>query len=93
MKYRRNEVTSIELFEGTAQYNSTHFSALYDIKPITFTKSYIVQKTFDSMQITLTEKGITSKDIIVACQFGILIEIPWILIDPRRPVKMTELDR
>ena len=76
LKYRRNEVTSIELFEGTSQYNSTHFSALNDIKPITFTKSYIVQKTFDAMQITLTEKGITTKDIIVACQFGVLIEIP-----------------
>jgi hypothetical protein len=93
IKYRRNEVASVELFEGNTQHNSTHFSALNNIKPLTFTKSYIVQKKFDSMQITVTEKGITTKDVIVACQFGVLIEIPWILIDPRRPVKMTELDR
>ncbi len=45
------------------------------------------------MQITLTEKGISTKDVIVACQFGVLIEIPWVLIDSRRPVKMTEVDR
>ena len=54
----------MELFEGSNQYNSTHFSSLDDIKPIFYSKSYIVQKAFDSMQVTLTEKGITTKDII-----------------------------
>jgi hypothetical protein len=29
----------------------------------------------------------------VACQYGVIIEIPWILIDPRRPVKMTDVER
>lgn len=73
-----------------------------------------MQKAFDSMQVTLTEKGISTKDIIgtnlvaniyikpilssfflilVACQTGVIMEIPWILIDPRRPVKMTEVER
>jgi len=93
IKYRRFEVTSVELFEGSNQFNSTHFSSLDDIKPIFYSKSYIVQKAFDSMQVTLTEKGITTKDIIVACQSGIIIEIPWVLIEPRRPVKMTEVER
>lgn len=57
-------MTSVELFEGSSQFNSTHFSSLDDIKPIVFSKSYIVQKSFDSVQVTLTEKGITTKDII-----------------------------
>jgi hypothetical protein len=57
-------VTSIELFEGATQFNSTHFSSFDDIKPVVYTKSYIVQKSFDSMQVTLTEKGISTKDII-----------------------------
>ena len=64
IKYRRFEVTSVELFEGSSQFNTTHFSSLDDIKPIVFSKSYIVQKAFDSMQVTLTEKGISTKDII-----------------------------
>jgi hypothetical protein len=86
-------VSSVELFEGSTQFNSTHFSSLDDIKPLVYHKSYIVQKSFEAMQITQTEKGISTKDIIVACPSGIIIEIPWILIDPRRPLKMTEVER
>lgn len=93
MKYRRFEVTSIELFEGGSQFNSSHFSSLDDIKPVVFTKSYIVLKSFDAMQITQTEKGISTKDVIVACPSGMIVEIPWLLVDPRRPLKMTEMER
>jgi hypothetical protein len=63
------------------------------VRPLVFSKSYITQRSFDAMQITLTEKGISAKDVIVACQYGVLVEIPWVLIDSRRPVKMTEVDR
>ena len=31
--------------------------------------------------------------ILVATSFGTIIEIPWILIDARRPFEMTEIDR
>lgn len=86
-------MTSVELFEGDTQFNSTHFSSLDDIKPLVYTKSYIVQKSFEAMQITQTEKGISTKDIIVACPSGVIIEIPWIVVDPRRPLKMTDVDR
>ena len=72
LKFRRNEVTSIELFEGTNQYNSTHFSSFDAIKPVIVSKSYIIQKSFDSMQLTLTEKGITTKDIIGSFILSIL---------------------
>lgn len=93
IKYRRFEVTSVEIFEGSSQFNSTTFSSLDDIKPVFYSKSYVVQRAFNSMQVTLTEKGITTKDVIVACQSGVIIEIPWILIDPRRPIKMTEVEK
>ncbi len=29
----------------------------------------------------------------VACPFGTIIEIPWILIDARRPQELTEVER
>lgn len=93
IKNRRFEVTSVELFEGSQQFNSTRFSSLDDIRPIVFSKSYVVQKAFNAMQVTLTEKGITTKNVVVACQSGIIIDIPWILIDPRRPLKMTEVEK
>jgi hypothetical protein len=64
LKFRRHEVTSIELFEGSTQYNATHFSSFDAIRPVVYTKTYIVQKSFDAMQLTVTEKGITTKDII-----------------------------
>jgi ER membrane protein complex subunit 1 len=86
-------VTSFELFEGSTQFNTTHFSSLDNVKPIVYSKHYIVQKAFDAMQVTLTEKGITTKDIIVASQFGVIYEIPWILIDSRRPIKITDVER
>lgn len=86
-------MTSVELFEGSTQFNATHFSSFDDIKPVVYSKSYIAQKSFNAMQITQTEKGISTKDIIVACPSGIIIDIPWILIDPRRPLKMTDVER
>lgn len=93
MKNRRYEVTSVELFEGSKQFNSTSFSSFDDIKPIFYSKSYVVQKAFSSIQVTQTEKGITTKDVIVACQSGVILDIPWVLIDPRRPMKMTEVEK
>lgn len=86
-------MTTIELFEGSTQFNASHFSSLDDIKPVVYSKSYIVLKSFDAIQITQTEKGISTKDIIVATPSGMIIEIPWLLLDPRRPLKMTEVER
>jgi len=64
IKNRRFEVTSVELFEGSQQFNSSRFSSLDDIRPIVFSKSYVVQKAFNAMQVTLTEKGITTKNVV-----------------------------
>lgn len=86
-------MTSVELFEGSVQSNSTHFSSLEDVKPINFTKSFIANRGFDAMQLTITEKGISNKDVIVAGQFGLIIEIPSIFFDARRPLIMTEVHR
>jgi hypothetical protein len=93
IKNRRYEVTSVELFEGSQRFNATSFSSFDDIKPIFYSKSYVVQKAFSSMQVTLTERGIATKDVIVACKSGVIIDIPWVLIDPRRPMKMTEVEK
>ena len=37
------------------------------------------------MRETITEKGIASKHIMVALANGGILELPWVMVDPRRP--------
>ncbi|CAG2066393.1 unnamed protein product, partial [Timema podura] len=41
------------------------------------------------MKETITEKGITSKHILVALSTGGVVELPWVFLDPRRPFTLT----
>lgn len=102
---------SSSLFEGASQYNYSTFSSFDPIEPIVQSKAYILPYGVNALQVTITEKGITSRDIIskskqfrksisffvlclsVATPNGMLIEIPWILFDPRRPIDITPMDR
>ncbi|CAM2700835.1 unnamed protein product [Rotaria socialis] len=92
-RYRRYEAVSSSLFEGPAQYNDSAFSSFDPIEPVVQSKAYILPYGVNAIQVTTTEKGITSRDIIMAAPNGMLIEIPWILFDPRRPLDLTLLDR
>ncbi|CAF3802236.1 unnamed protein product [Rotaria magnacalcarata] len=92
-RYRRYEAVSSSLFEGPAQYNDSAFSSFDPIEPVVQSKAYILPYGVNAIQVTTTEKGITSRDIIMAAPNGMLIEIPWILFDPRRPLDLTPLDR
>ncbi|CAF0738689.1 unnamed protein product [Didymodactylos carnosus] len=92
-RYRRYEAVSAALFEGYTQYNFSSFSSFDPIVPMTETKAYILPYGVTAIQVTTTEKGITAKDIIMATPNGMLIEIPWMFIDPRRPLDMTQMDR
>ncbi|CAF4533139.1 unnamed protein product, partial [Rotaria sp. Silwood1] len=92
-RYRRYEAVSSSLFEGPAQYNYSTFSSFDPIEPVVQSKAYILPYGVNAIQVTTTEKGITSRDIIMAAPNGMLIEIPWILFDPRRPLDLTPMDR
>ncbi|XP_058792034.1 ER membrane protein complex subunit 1 isoform X2 [Phymastichus coffea] len=86
-KSRRTEIATLELYEGKTQSNTTTFSSLTNTKlPIVERQAFIFPSSIDSMQETITEKGITSKHILVALANGGVLELPWILVDPRRPV-------
>jgi len=90
-KARRNEVSSLEMFEGTMQTNSTAFSSLTraSIKPrLIEHKSFIFPSGIDAMIDTVTLRGMTNKHIIVALPTGALLEVPKIFLDPRRPINM-----
>lgn len=84
---RRTEIASLELYEGKTQNNSTVFSSLSTTKlPIVERQAFIFPASIESMKETITEKGITSKHIIVALANGGILELPWMLVDPRRPI-------
>lgn len=86
-KGRRTEIATLELYEGKIQSNITVFSSLATTKlPIVERQAFIFPASIEYMQETITEKGITSKHIIVALANGGILELPWMMVDPRRPI-------
>ena len=66
-KVRRNEISSIELYEGFDQLNSTAFSSLgRDLLmiPLVEQKTFIFPTGIGIMTDTETHKGITNKHIL-----------------------------
>ncbi|XP_055615709.1 ER membrane protein complex subunit 1 isoform X2 [Toxorhynchites rutilus septentrionalis] len=93
-KVRRTEITSIELYEGKSQTNSTVWSSL-DTPPLPLVErqSYILPVSVAAMKETITEKGITNKHILIGLSTGVVAEMSWALLDPRRPVTSPEKAR
>ncbi|XP_042220933.1 ER membrane protein complex subunit 1-like [Homarus americanus] len=87
-KYRRFEVTSLELFEGLSQVNATAFSSFGGraTPPILERQAYILPIGVQATAHTTTEKGITTKFILFALQSGNVIQMSKWLLDPRRPM-------
>lgn len=85
-RFRRTEIATVELYEGRIQSNSTVFSS-YAVSqlPVGESQAYILPAVPLTMTTTLTERGITSKFILVALTNGIVTEIPWAFIQPRLP--------
>ncbi|XP_030078280.1 ER membrane protein complex subunit 1 [Microcaecilia unicolor] len=93
-KSRRNELTVLELFEGTEQYNTTAFSSLdRPHMPHILQQSYIFPSAINAMEVTITERGITSRHILLGLPSGAIFSLPKALLDPRRPEIPTEYTR
>ncbi|MBN3310534.1 EMC1 protein, partial [Amia calva] len=93
-KARRNEFSVLELFEGTEQYNSTAFSSLdRPHPPHVLQQSYIFPSPISTMEATLTEKGITSRHLLVGLPSGAILSLPKMFLDPRRPEVPSEHSR
>ncbi|XP_012260554.2 ER membrane protein complex subunit 1 isoform X1 [Athalia rosae] len=86
-KSRRTEIATLELYEGKTQSNTTAFSSLTtSVVPIVERQAFIFPASIEYLRETITEKGITSKHIMVALAHGGILELPWMLVDPRRPI-------
>uniref|UniRef100_A0A8B9WLP1 ER membrane protein complex subunit 1 n=1 Tax=Bos mutus grunniens TaxID=30521 RepID=A0A8B9WLP1_BOSMU len=93
-KARRNEFTALELYEGTEQYNATAFSSLDRPQlPQVLQQSYIFPSAISAMEATITERGITSRHLLVGLPSGAILSLPKALLDPRRPEIPTEQSR
>lgn len=85
-RFRRTEIATVELYEGRVQSNSTVFSS-YAVSqlPHAETQAYILPASPTIMTTTLTERGITSKFLLLALSNGIIAEVPWAFVQPRLP--------
>ncbi|XP_060114778.1 ER membrane protein complex subunit 1-like [Heteronotia binoei] len=93
-KARRNEFTVLELYEGTEQYNATAFSSLdRPFLPQVLQQSYIFPSAISAMEVTITERGITSRHLLIGLPSGAILSLPKALLDPRRPEIPTEQTR
>ncbi|KAG7472900.1 hypothetical protein MATL_G00113460 [Megalops atlanticus] len=93
-KSRRNEFSVLELFEGTELYNSTVFSSLdRPHLPQVLQQSYIFPSPISTIEATLTEKGITSRHLLVGLPSGAVLSLPKMFLDPRRPEILSEQSR
>ena len=64
-KHRRCEMAVLELYEGKEQNNATAFSSLSPPpNPLVLRQSYIFPVPVQRMASTVTEKGITNKNLI-----------------------------
>ncbi|XP_060519442.1 ER membrane protein complex subunit 1 [Cylas formicarius] len=83
-RFRRTELAAIELYEGHLQSNSSIFSSFAISQlPDVQSQSYILPAQPVNMAVTLTERGITNKFLLVALSTGAVVEIPWLLVQPR----------
>ncbi|XP_001359799.2 ER membrane protein complex subunit 1 isoform X1 [Drosophila pseudoobscura] len=93
-KVRRTEITTIELYEGKAQANSSVWSSLTaPPMPLVERQSYIIPAIVEALRETITERGITNKHVLIGTASGSIIEMPWHLLDPRRPIASTTQGR
>ncbi|XP_016138578.1 ER membrane protein complex subunit 1-like [Sinocyclocheilus grahami] len=93
-KFRRNEFSVLELFEGAELYNSTVFSSLdRPYAPQVLQQSYIFPAPINTLEATLTEKGITSRHLLVGLPSGNILSLPKMFLDPRRPELVSEQSR
>ncbi|XP_052284794.1 ER membrane protein complex subunit 1-like isoform X1 [Dreissena polymorpha] len=90
-KQLRHEMAALELYEGKEQSNMTAFSSLTaPTEPLVLRQAYVFPLPIFTMATSITEKGITSKDILIALKNGGIFSLPKAFMDPRRPLVPTQ---
>uniref|UniRef100_A0A1I7ZIA1 ER membrane protein complex subunit 1 n=1 Tax=Steinernema glaseri TaxID=37863 RepID=A0A1I7ZIA1_9BILA len=88
---RRMDLGIMELFDGSEPCDSERFNSLTPRRnlPIVTEQAYVFSQGISAMAVTDTEKGLTTRSLLIAMPFGGLFEVSRRFVDARRPVDMT----
>ncbi|XP_055332623.1 ER membrane protein complex subunit 1-like [Paramacrobiotus metropolitanus] len=93
-KSRSSELGVVELYRGFDKPNKTYFSSLESFgKPEAIASAFRLPGFVNDMQETVTAGGITHKNLILGLASGSLLQIPKVLLDPRRPLFPSAAER
>lgn len=80
----------LELYEGKEQVDGTKFSSLNPPQPpIVMRQAYVFPQGIAALAVTDTEKGITSRHLLISMPFGGILELSKAFLDPRRVLTPT----
>ncbi|KPJ13164.1 Uncharacterized protein KIAA0090-like [Papilio machaon] len=89
-KHRRVEIATMELYEGKERWGSpgAAFSSFSSARaPAAARQAYIVPAAARAPRaaaLTVTERSLTDRHLLLALSNGAIVEIPWAFLDPRR---------
>ncbi|KPJ04346.1 Uncharacterized protein KIAA0090-like [Papilio xuthus] len=89
-KYRRVEIATMELYEGKERWGTpgAPFSSFSSARaPAAARQAYIVPAAARAPRaaaLTVTERSLTDRHLLLALSNGAIMEIPWAFLDPRR---------
>ncbi|KAK5985909.1 ER membrane protein complex subunit 1 [Trichostrongylus colubriformis] len=91
-KGRRTEIGILELYEGSEQTNKDRFDSLSPTKkaPEVITQSFIYAQGIQAMAVSETEKGLTTRSLLMALPLGGIHEVTRKLLDATRPLELTQ---
>ncbi|WKX94488.1 hypothetical protein Q1695_011623 [Nippostrongylus brasiliensis] len=91
-KGRRTEIGVLELYEGSEQTNKEVFDSLAPTRraPEILTQSYIYAQGIKAMAVSETEKGLTTRSLLIALPLGGIHEVTRKLLDATRPLELTQ---
>ncbi|KAJ0177967.1 hypothetical protein K1T71_006840 [Dendrolimus kikuchii] len=88
-KHRRTEIATMELYEGKQRWLAAGaaFSSLASERaPGVERQAYILPAAPTAAASTDTERSLTDKHVLLALSTGAIVEMPWLYLEPRRPV-------
>ncbi|XP_068622538.1 ER membrane protein complex subunit 1 [Battus philenor] len=86
-KHRRVEIATMELYEGKERWTApgAAFSSFASERaPAVERQAYIVPATTTAAAVTLTERSLTDRHVLLALSTGAVVEVPWAHLEPRR---------
>ncbi|VDO71842.1 unnamed protein product [Heligmosomoides polygyrus] len=90
-KGRRTEIGILELYEGRTSFQN-YFDSLTPTKnaPEIVTQSFIYAQGIQAMAVSETEKGLTTRSLLMALPLGGIHEVTRKLLDATRPLELTQ---